>query len=177
MGAIYMNKVMHVENPKVGLLNIGAEEGKGNELAKETYVKITENEAINFYGNIEGRDMFNGDVDVVVSDGFTGNVALKTTEGVGAMVTKILKEELKANWWRMFLAMLLAPALKKFKKRMDYSEYGGALLLGIKKPMIKCHGTANAKIVKFTLIQAENFAKNKVVETIIEEMGKEKAKA
>ena len=77
----------------------------------------------------------------------------------------------------MFLAMLLAPALKKFKKRMDYSEYGGALLLGIKKPMIKCHGTANAKIVKFTLIQAENFAKNKVVETIIEEMGKEKAKA
>ncbi len=172
MGAIYMNKVMHVENPKVGLLNIGAEEGKGNELAKETYVKIAENGAINFFGNIEGRDMFNGDVDVVVSDGFTGNVALKTTEGVGAMVNKILKEELKANLWRCFLAMLLAPALKKFKKRMDYSEYGGALLLGIKKPMIKCHGTANAKIVKFTLIQAENFAKNKVVETIATEMGK-----
>ena len=110
--------------------------------------------------------MFNGDVDVVVSDGFTGNVALKTTEGVGAMVTKILKEELKANWWRMFLAMLLAPALKKFKKRMDYSEYGGALLLGVKKPMVKCHGTANAKIVRFTLKQAENFAKNNVVESI-----------
>lgn len=177
MGSIYMNKVMHVENPKVGLLNIGAEEGKGNELTKETYVKFAETNTVNFFGNIEGRDMFNGDVDVVVSDGFTGNVALKTTEGVGAMVNKILKEELMANPWRKLLAVLLMPALKTIKKRMDYSEYGGALLLGIKKPMIKCHGTANAKIVKFTLIQAENFAKNKVVETIIEEMGKEKAKA
>lgn len=170
MGSIYMNKVMKIDDPKVGLLNIGAEEGKGNELTKETYQKFSETDEFNFYGNIEGRDMFDGDVNVVVTDGFTGNVALKTTEGVGHMVNKLLKEELSANIWRKFLAMLLMPALKKFKKRMDYSEYGGALLLGIKKPIVKCHGTANAKIVRFTLIQAENFAKTKVVDTIEEEI-------
>ena len=172
MGSIYMNKVMNVEDPKVGLLNIGAEEGKGNELTKETYQKFSETDEFNFYGNIEGRDMFDGDVNVVVTDGFTGNVALKTTEGVGHMVNRLLKEELSANIWRKILAMLLMPALKKFKKRMDYSEYGGALLLGIKKPIVKCHGTANAKIVRYTLIQAENFAKTKVVDTIAEEIKK-----
>ena len=166
MGQIYMKNVMGVENPKVGLLNIGAEEGKGNELMKESYVKLSECENVNFYGNIEGRDIFNGDVNVVVADGFTGNVTLKTTEGIGAMVTKLLKEELMSNYFYKILAMLMKPALKRFKKRMDYSEYGGALLLGIKKPMIKCHVTAKAKIVRFTLKQAENFAKNNVVESI-----------
>lgn len=166
MGRIYMKNVMHVEDPKVGLLNIGAEEGKGNELMKESFERLSEDSDVNFYGNIEGRDMFDGLVNVVVTDGFTGNVALKTTEGIGAMVTKLLKEELMKNVWTKFLAALLKPALKRFKKRMDYSEYGGALLLGVKKPMVKCHGTANAKIVKFTLIQAENFAKNNVVESI-----------
>ncbi len=166
MGQIYMKNVMHVDEPKVGLLNIGAEEGKGNELMKESFERLSEDSDVNFYGNIEGRDMFDGLVNVVVTDGFTGNVALKTTEGIGAMVTKLLKEELMKNVWTKFLAVLLKPALKRFKKRMDYSEYGGALLLGVKKPMVKCHGTANAKIVKFTLIQAENFAKNNVVESI-----------
>ena len=166
MGQIYMKNVMHVDEPKVGLLNIGAEEGKGNELMKESFERLSEDSDVNFYGNIEGRDMFDGLVNVVVTDGFTGNVALKTTEGIGAMVTKLLKEELMKNVWTKFLAALLKPALKRFKKRMDYSEYGGALLLGVKKPMVKCHGTANAKIVKFTLIQAENFAKNNVVESI-----------
>lgn len=166
MGQIYMKNVMHVEDPKVGLLNIGAEEGKGNELMKESFERLSEDSNVNFYGNIEGRDMFDGLVNVVVTDGFTGNVALKTTEGIGAMVTKLLKEELTKSVWTRFLAGLLRPALRRFKKRMDYSEYGGALLLGVKKPMVKCHGTANAKIVKFTLIQAENFAKNNVVESI-----------
>lgn len=170
MGSIYMNKVMQMESPAVGLLNIGAEEGKGNELMKESFTKLSENAEINFFGNVEGRDIFNGDVRVVVADGFTGNVTLKTIEGMGKMISKMLKEELSRNPWRKFLAMLTMPALKGFKKRMDYSEYGGALLLGIKKPMIKCHGTANAKIVKYTLIQAENFAKNKVVETIEQEI-------
>ncbi len=173
MGSIYMNKVMHVEDPKVGLLNIGTEEGKGNDLTKEAFVKFSETDEFNFYGNVEGRDIFNGDVSVVVSDGFTGNVTLKTIEGMGSMISKLLKEELNANIWRKLLAALLMPALKNFKKRMDYSEYGGALLLGIKKPMVKCHGTANAKIVKYTLVQAENFAKNKVVETIENEIKKE----
>lgn len=173
MGQIYMKNVMRVEEPKVGLLNIGAEEGKGNELMKESFERLSEDSNVNFYGNIEGRDMFDGLVNVVVTDGFTGNVALKTTEGIGAMVTKLLKEELKRTPWTYFLAMLMSPALKRFKKRMDYSEYGGALLLGVKKPMVKCHGTANAKIVKFTLKQAENFAKNGVVESIEDSIAKE----
>lgn len=173
MGSIYMNKVMNIEEPKVGLLNIGTEEGKGNELTKETFVKFSETDEFNFYGNVEGRDIFSGEVSVVVTDGFTGNVTLKTIEGMGSMISKMLKEELNANLWRKILSVLLMPALKNFKKRMDYSEYGGALLLGIKKPMVKCHGTANAKIVKYTLIQAENFAKNKVVETIENEIKKE----
>lgn len=166
MGSVYMKNVMHVEEPVVGLLNIGAEEGKGNELTKEAYVKLSENKAVNFYGNIEGRDLFDDLADVVVTDGFTGNVALKTIEGMGMMITKLLKEELTKNWWSTILTALLKPSLKRFKKRMDYSEYGGALLLGVKKPMVKCHGSANAKIVRYTLLQAENFAKNNVVESI-----------
>lgn len=176
MGSVYMKNVKHVENPVVGLLNIGAEEGKGNDLMKETYIKLDENESINFYGNVEGRYMFDDDVDVVVTDGFTGNVALKTIEGMGLMITKLLKEELTKSWWSSFLTLLLKPYLKKFKKRMDYSEYGGALLLGIKKPMVKCHGSANAKIVKFTLHQAEEFAKNNVVQGIEAIMAKEDKK-
>lgn len=176
MGSVYMKNVKHVENPVVGLLNIGAEEGKGNDLMKETYIKLDEDQSINFYGNVEGRYMFDDDVDVVVTDGFTGNVALKTIEGMGLMITKLLKEELTKSWWSSFLTLLLKPYLKKFKKRMDYSEYGGALLLGIKKPMVKCHGSANAKIVKFTLHQAEEFAKNNVVQGIETIISKEDKK-
>ncbi len=176
MGSVYMKNVKHIENPVVGLLNIGAEEGKGNDLMKETYIKLDEDESINFYGNVEGRYMFDDDVDVVVTDGFTGNVALKTIEGMGLMITKLLKEELTKSWWSSFLTLLLKPYLKKFKKRMDYSEYGGALLLGIKKPMVKCHGSANAKIVKFTLHQAEEFAKNNVVQGIETIISKEDKK-
>ena len=176
MGSVYMKNVKHIENPVVGLLNIGAEEGKGNDLMKETYIKLDEDESINFYGNVEGRYMFDDDVDVVVTDGFTGNVALKTIEGMGLMITKLLKEELTKSWWSSFLTLLLKPYLKKFKKRMDYSEYGGALLLGIKKPMVKCHGSANAKIVKFTLHQVEEFAKNNVVQGIETIISKEDKK-
>jgi glycerol-3-phosphate acyltransferase PlsX len=129
MGTIYMKNVMNVDSPRVGLLNIGAEEGKGNELTKEVYLKLEEDKDVNFYGNIEGRDIFDGSVDVVVTDGFTGNIALKTIEGLGGMVNKLLKEELLKNWYTKLIALLLKPALKKFKKRLDYSEYGGALLL------------------------------------------------
>ena len=172
MGSIYMKQVFGRENPKIGLLNIGAEEGKGNDLLKESYVRLQEDSKVDFYGNIEGRYIFDGDVDVVVTDGLTGNVALKTIEGMGATVNKMLKEELLRNPWTKFLSLLLKPALKSFKKRMDYSEYGGALLLGINKPMVKCHGSAKAKLVKITLKQAEDFAKNKVVETIKENIDK-----
>lgn len=172
MGSIYMKQVFGRENPKIGLLNIGVEEGKGNDLLKESYVRLQEDSKVDFYGNIEGRYIFDGDVDVVVTDGLTGNVTLKTIEGMGVTVNKMLKEELLKNPWTKFLSLLLKPALKSFKKRMDYSEYGGALLLGINKPMVKCHGSAKAKLVKITLKQAEDFAKNKVVETIKENIDK-----
>lgn len=170
MGSIYMSKTNGIENPAVGLLNIGAEDEKGNELTKEVNKKLREQEDVNFYGNIEGRDMFNGDVRVVVTDGFTGNIALKTIEGIAKALGKMLKEELTASFPRKIGAGILTAtgAIDSFKKRIDYSEYGGALLLGVEKPMVKCHGSGKAKDVKIVLHQAENFVNAKVVESIKE---------
>lgn len=170
MGSIYMHKTLGIENPPVGLLNIGEEEEKGNELTKEVHQKLKAQQDINFYGNIEGRDMFSGNVRVVVTDGFTGNVALKTIEGIGLTLGKMLKEELTASFPRKIGAGILTAtgAIGAFKKRIDYSEYGGALLLGIDKPMLKCHGSGKAKDVKIVLKQAEDFVNAKVVETIKE---------
>lgn len=168
MGSIYMSKTNGIENPPVGLLNIGAEEEKGNELTKEVNKRLREQKDINFYGNIEGRDMFDGDVRVVVTDGFTGNIALKTIEGIAKALGKMLKEELTSSFPRKIGAGILTAtgAIGSFKKRIDYSEYGGALLLGIEKPMVKCHGSGKAKDVKIVLHQAENFVNAKVVEEI-----------
>ncbi|MBE5822064.1 MAG: phosphate acyltransferase PlsX [Clostridiales bacterium] len=170
MGSIYMNKVRNVEKPRVALLNIGAEETKGTELIKETYQTLKQDEKINFVGNVEGRYIFDGSVDVVVTDGFNGNIAIKTTEGVGLMVNKMLKEELYRNLYTKFMAFLLYPALKRFKKRMDYTEYGGGILLGIEKPIIKCHGGAKEKLFVTTLMQAENYAKSGAIEEIKKEI-------
>ena len=170
MGSLYMEKTNNIENPPVGLLNIGAEDEKGNELTKEVNKRLREQKDVNFYGNIEGRDMFNGDVRVVVTDGFTGNIALKTIEGIAKAIGKMLKEELTSNLPRKIGAGILSAtgAIDSFKKRIDYSEYGGALLLGIEKPIVKCHGSGKAKDVKIVLHQAENFVKAKVVEAIKE---------
>lgn len=170
MGSIYMGKTNGIENPPVGLLNIGSEDEKGNELTKEVNKRLKEKRDINFYGNIEGRDMFNGDVRVVVTDGFTGNIALKTIEGIARALGKMLKEELTSSIPRKIGAGILTAtgAIDSFKKRIDYSEYGGALLLGIEKPVVKCHGSGKAKDVKIVLHQAENFVNAKVVESIKE---------
>lgn len=175
MGSIYMNKTLGIDNPSVGLLNIGEEEEKGNELTKEVYQLLKERKDINFYGNIEGREMFNGDVRVVVTDGFTGNVALKTIEGIGLTISKMLKEELTSSLSRKIGAGILTAsgAIGSFKKRIDYSEYGGALLLGIDKPMLKCHGSGKAKDVKIVLKQAEKFVNARVVEAIMETIKKQ----
>ncbi len=172
MGSIYMNKVMGVENPRVALLNIGAEETKGTELLKETHQILKQNNKINFVGNVEGRYIFDGDVDVVVSDGFNGNISIKTAEGVGIMVNKLLKEELLKNTYTKILAGLLKPALKRFKKRMDYTEYGGGILLGINKPLVKCHGGAKERLFATTIIQAEKYAKSNAIEEIKKEFEK-----
>lgn len=176
MGSVYMEKVMGIEKPRVALLNIGAEEEKGTELLKESYQILKNDKNINFVGNVEGRYIFDGDVDVVVSDGFSGNIALKTSEGLGATVTKILKEELTKNLWTKLCALMIGSSLKRFKKRMDYTEYGGGILLGIDKPLVKCHGGAKEKLFKTTIIQAEKYAKSKAIDIIKAELEKEDVK-
>ena len=176
MGSVYMENVMGIKNPRVALLNIGAEEEKGTELIKESYQLLKQDKNINFVGNVEGRYIFDGNVDVIVSDGFSGNIALKTAEGLGAVVTKILKEELTKTLWSKICAMMLGKSLKKFKKRLDYTEYGGGILLGIDKPLVKCHGGAKEKLFKTTIIQAEKYAKSHAIDIIKEELEKEDLK-
>lgn len=173
MGSIYMEKVMGIQNPKVALLNIGIEEEKGTELIKESYQVLKQDKRINFMGNVEGRYIFDGNVDVVVADGFSGNVAIKTAEGLGSNVTKILKEELTKNIFTKIIAVMLKNTLKRFKKRLDYTEYGGGILLGIDKPLVKCHGGAKEKLFKTTIIQAEKYAKSHAIDYIKEELEKE----
>ena len=170
MGSIYVSKVLGIENPAVGLLNIGAEEEKGNLLTKETFPLLKEQKDINFCGNIEGREIMDGKAQVIVTDGFTGNIALKTVEGTGLTVKSMLKEELTSNIFRKIGAAILSAtgAIKSLKKRLDYSEYGGALLLGVTHPIIKCHGSGKAKDVKIVLKQAEKFVKSGVTNAITE---------
>ena len=172
MGSIYMNKVKGIDNPPVGLLNIGAEEEKGTELIKESHKLLKEDKEINFVGNIEGRYLFTGDADIIVTDGFNGNIAIKTAEGVGTMVSKILKEELMSSLKSKIGALIIKKQLKKFKSRMDYTEYGGGILLGINKPLVKCHGGAKEKSFVSTILQAEKYAKSKAIDKIREELEK-----
>ena len=136
MGSVYMNKVMGIQNPKVGLVNVGAEDTKGGDLQKEAYA-LLQKAPINFTGNVEARDIPAGEVDVAVADGFTGNVVLKLTEGLGAMFSKKIKEMFLSGTTGKLAAVLMMNKLKDFKKAMDYTEYGGAPLLGAALPVIK----------------------------------------
>lgn len=175
MATIYLKNTYNIENPKIGLLNIGTEPTKGNDLVKETYNLLTENQekyGINFVGNVEGRDAFTGEIDAVITDGFTGNVFLKTVEGIGKLVKTTLSENLKANLLTKIAALPALPSIKKFAKTMDYKEYGGALFLGVKKPVIKAHGSSDEKLFYYTIKQAENFVKSRSVEMMIEEFEK-----
>ena len=175
MANVYLKKIYNIEKPAIGLLNIGTEETKGNDLVKESY-KLLKQEAdeygINFVGNIEGRDAFTGKIDAVVTDGFTGNVFLKTTEGLGKLVKRSLTESLKKNLWSKICAAPSLPAIKRFSKTMDYKEYGGALFLGVKKPVVKAHGSSDEKLFYYTIKQAENFAKSGTVDIIKKEFEK-----
>lgn len=174
MSTIYL-KNHGIENPKIGLLNIGTEETKGNDLVKETYNLLKENAeeyGINFIGNIEGRECFSGEVDAVITDGFTGNIFLKTTEGVGKLVKTNLTEALKRNLFTMISAIPTLPAINKFKQTMDYKQYGGALFLGVKKPVVKAHGSSDDFLFYYTLKQAERFVKSGAVEKMKEEFEK-----
>ena len=175
MSSIYLKNTYGIKEPAIGLLNIGTEETKGNDLVKESYKLLKEKSeklGINFVGNVEGRDAFSGKIDAIVTDGFTGNVFLKTTEGVGKLVKTSLKESLMHNLLSKILAVPALPAIKRFSKTMDYKSYGGALFLGVKKPVVKAHGSSDALLFEYTIIQAEKFVENKAVDKMIEEFEK-----
>ncbi len=172
MASIYLKNTFGIEKPAIGLLNIGTEETKGNELTKSSYELLKEKSeelGINFIGNIEGRDAFSGKVHAVITDGFTGNIFLKTTEGVGRLVKDSLSENLKRNILTKIGSIPCLPAIKRFAKTMDYKVYGGALFLGVKKPVVKAHGSSDDRLFQYTIIQAEKFVENKAVEKMTEE--------
>ena len=175
MSTIYLRNTFGIEKPAIGLLNIGTEETKGNELVKESYQLLKEKSEelnINFVGNIEGRDAFSGKIDAIVTDGFTGNVFLKTTEGLGKFVKRTLTESLTQSLISKICTIPCLPAINRFKKTMDYKSYGGALFLGVKKPVVKAHGSSDEKLFEYTLKQAEKFVENKAVDKMIEEFEK-----
>lgn len=161
MGHFYAQMIFGTDAPRVGLLSIGEEEGKGNELTKETF-RVLKETGLNFMGNAEGRDVFNGNADVIVCDGFIGNVVLKASEALGEMVGKMLKSEVTRTAPRKVGAMILKGAFDDIKKRMDYSEYGGAPLLGVNGGCIISHGRSNAKAIKNAVRVARGFAMNHV---------------
>jgi len=157
MGSAYMKGVMGLESPRVGLLNNGAEAEKGNELTKTAYPLI-QAAPVNFAGNCEARDILSGNYDVLVCDGFSGNVVLKYTEGLSATILAMLKEELMADPRAKLGALLAKPAFRRMKKKMDYTEHGGAPLLGVNGGVIKAHGSSNAKAFCSAVMQARRFA-------------------
>jgi len=166
VGSAYMKNVLGIENPKVGLINIGAEETKGGEMLVETYQRMKEEKSINFIGNVEPRDLPNGVCDVAVCDGFTGNVVLKLTEGVAMSMMKMVKGILYKNIVSKIAALMIKSGLYDLKKKFDYSEQGGAPLIGVKAPVIKAHGSSDAKAIKSSVKQAIAFASTGVIEDI-----------
>lgn len=171
MGSIYMEKVMGINSPSVGLANIGTEKGKGNTLTKETY-DILENSKVNFIGNVEARDLPNGVVDIILSDGFVGNIILKLTEGMAFSIFALLKQGFSKNIRTKIGALLLKPELKDIKGKMDYREYGGAPLLGTKKPIVKAHGSSDAYAIKNGINQLIKFIEKDVIRLIEDNMNK-----
>ena len=165
MGSVYMSKIQNVENPRVMLANVGTEDTKGGPLQKEAF-ELLKNAPINFCGNIEGRDLLASVADVVVADGFSGNLILKTCEGVAGMMYANLKQVFKKNFVSKLAAAMVMSGLKVFKKKMDYTEYGGAPLMGIAKPVIKAHGSSNAVAFKNALRQAVEYHNNNVISEI-----------
>jgi glycerol-3-phosphate acyltransferase PlsX len=170
MGHVYARDILGIERPRVGLLSVGEEEGKGNELTKEAYEQLKDS-SLNFLGNVEGRDIYNGHCDVVVTDGFTGNVALKISESLAEMVGSMIREELMRDIRSKVGAALAKPAFDRFKRRVDYAEMGGAPLLGIDGGAIICHGSSPVKAIKNAVRVAGDWAKaglNEHIKTALE---------
>lgn len=160
MGDVLARDVLGVEKPRVGLLSIGEEEGKGNSTVKEAY-DLLKQTRLNFVGNVEGRDIFTGDLDVAVCDGFVGNICLKLSEGLARSFGRVLKRELKRHMLSRMGAALSMRSLKNFAQMMDYAEYGGAPLLGLKSILIVCHGASNVKAVTNATRMAATFVERK----------------
>ncbi|MDH5203949.1 MAG: phosphate acyltransferase PlsX, partial [Nitrospirota bacterium] len=171
MGSTYCRAILQRPEPRVALLSIGEEDTKGNELTKEAF-KLLKSAAINFTGNIDGKDIFTGNADVIVCDGFTGNVVLKTSEGLADAIIKMLKREIVDIAMGRIGYLLMKPALRNFKKKTDYDEYGGAPLLGINGTCIISHGRSTAKAIKNALRVAADFSEKKVYEVIATEIEK-----
>ena len=164
MGSHYAKYILHIKNPVVGLLNIGEEASKGNELSQATYPLLEKLKTISFYGNVEGRDIPKGTVDVVVCDGFVGNVILKFGEGMALFIIRLVKNTIKDSGFIAKLgALAVYPALRKLKKRLDFTEYGGAPLLGVNGSFIICHGSSKAKAIKNAIRVAGELAQQDVV--------------
>jgi glycerol-3-phosphate acyltransferase PlsX len=165
MGSIYAELVFGKKKPSIGLMSIGEEDSKGTDRTKEAF-KILKETGLNFIGNVEGRDVFNGAVDVIVTDGFTGNVILKVSEALAEMVENLLREEIKRTLQASVGFLLSRSAFRRFKQRLDYSEYGGAPLLGVKGCVIICHGRSSAKAVKNAIRFAAEFSRRNLAEKI-----------
>lgn len=169
MGSIYAERILGIKNPKVGLLNIGSEEGKGNELTQATYPLLKE-APLNFIGNIEGRDIPYGRADVVVCEGFVGNVVLKTTEGLAGALFQLIKEKITSTPFRKLGALAIKPGLQEINKMLDYAEYGGAPLLGVNGISIICHGSSKEKAIFNAIRVAKECVESHFLKEIREEL-------
>jgi len=171
MGSVYMEKLFNVSNPSVGLLSNGEEESKGNELTSATN-ELLKKSSLNYKGCVEGKDIYTGNVDVVVADGFVGNAVLKASEGISEMITKLLKDSFKASPLSMFGYLLSKAAFNRLKKRIDYTEYGGAPLIGVNGLAIISHGRSNEKAIVSAIRLSKKFYDTRLNEAIIKELNK-----
>lgn len=167
MGDVYFRYILRKNRPSVGILNIGEEESKGTDYIKEAH-QLLNKSRLHFIGNVEGRDIFNGRVDIVVCDGFVGNVVLKVSESIAGVIGKLLKQQLKKNYMTMLGALLAKPAFDALKKEIDYSEYGGAPLLGVDGNVIISHGSSDARAIKSAIRVAGEFVKYEINQHILE---------
>ncbi|OQY37799.1 MAG: phosphate--acyl-ACP acyltransferase [Candidatus Cloacimonetes bacterium 4572_65] len=164
LGNMYSQFINEIDNPRISLLNIGEEDKKGNELTKEVYRQLSSRKDLNFIGNIEGKDVLKGITDVIICDGFTGNIMLKTVEGAAIAIFDILKEQFAKDWIAKIGALLSIPVFNYLKKKLDHSEYGGALLIGLKGIPIVSHGRSNSKAIKNAIKLASKLAKTDFIQ-------------
>jgi glycerol-3-phosphate acyltransferase PlsX len=169
MGRLYARVAFDIESPRIGLLSIGEEASKGNELTREAH-RLLKASSLSFIGNVEARDVYSGQADVIVCDGFTGNVALKISEGLVEVVETLLEEELSSTMTMRVGSLLTRRALRRFRRRVDYSEYGGAPLLGVARATIVGHGRSSAKAIRNAVAMAYRFAANRFVERLVEDI-------